>query len=1006
MSDSIDSRNNSSAMLGLHIQEIFNNAPIGIFTTTPEGRILSANAAMAKMLGYRSPEELISSITDIASQLYDDPTDRTEFKRLLEQHGEVLNHEYRLQRRDGKRFWGSMNVRVVRGEDRQIVAYQGFITDVTKRRETTEKLRQLEWMLSGKPPLNTVAQPETQDTVYGDLTLLNRDGVILRSIGRERLESIADDYLELLGTSSAIYEANGDSALGIFSSGWCRMLDSASRNLCNTSDDVAALNSGRWLCHESCWTHCSKKAVAESAPVDIACNGGIRMYAIPIMAHGDVVGAINFGYGNPPTDPEQLRRLAKAYQLDLDDLIREAKAYDSRPPFVIELAKRRLHATARLIGSMIETQQAEEALRESEDRLSKTMLATNDGMWDWNLRTNAVYFDPRYYQMSGYGVDEFPHALAEFQDRVHPDDLDYVMNEAEKHLRGEIERFDVEFRFRMRTGDWQWIQGRGVIVERDDEGIPQRFVGTHRDISEHRQVEEALRESEEKYRTLVENAQQGVIIAQANPVRLRFASPAMSDITGYKEDELLAMDAQKLPVLIHEDDRQRFFANFKKRITGEEVPHQDEYRVVRKDGMARWVSLYSSLIDYLGEKATLTTFVDITERKHSEEERERLESQLRQAQKMESVGRLAGGVAHDFNNLLMGIMNYSDLCRDATEPDHPSRKWLDEITREAERSARLTQQLLAFARRQTVAPEILNLNDAVDRMLEMLRRLIGENINLIWRPGGKLGSVKIDASQLDQILANLCLNARDAITGTGEVTIETKNASIDQNSSSIHTEITPGEYVLLSVSDSGHGMDVETLGHAFEPFFTTKNVGEGTGLGLATVYGIIKQNDGFVNIDSKPGQGTTCRIYLPRVSDGPVTVRIDQESIRYLEGNETLLLVEDERSIRETLGMLLEGLGYTVLLAEDPEVSLRMASEHPEPIDLLITDVVMPRMNGRELAEQLLESQPSMKVLYMSGYTADMIAHRGVLDEGIHFLSKPISRDSLAQTVRQLLDSH
>jgi len=523
--------------------------------------------------------------------------------------------------------------------------------------------------------------------------------------------------------------------------------------------------------------------------------------------------------------------------------------------------------------------------------------------------------------------------------------------------------------------------------------------------SQHGEVEEALRESEEKYRTLVDNAQQGVVIAQADPVRLRFANPAMCDLTGYTEEELLAMDERRLPALIESDDRKRFFSNFRRRISGQDIPHQDEYRIARKDGTTRWVSLYSSLIDYLGEKATLTTFVDITERKRTEEERERLEIQLRQAQKMEAVGRLAGGVAHDFNNLLMGIMNYADLCRDTLDANHPSRKWLDEITREAERSANLTRQLLAFASKQTVNPQVLNLNDAVGGMLRMLHRLIGEGIELVWKPGDQLRPVSIDPGQVDQILANLCINARDAISGVGTLTIETGNASIDEGYCAEHAEAVPGDYVLLAVSDDGRGMDLETLGHAFEPFFTTKNVGEGTGLGLATVYGIVRQNGGFVNVYSEPEHGSTFRIYLPPVHEPSTPTADPPGPVRRMEGHETILLVEDEMSIRKTLCMLLERLGYTVLAAEDPDSALRLASHHPGPVDLLITDVVMPGMSGRDLAERLLPTEPDMMVLYMSGYTANVIAHQGILEEGVHFLSKPISRDDLVRAVRQLLDN-
>ncbi len=390
-------------------------------------------------------------------------------------------------------------------------------------------------------------------------------------------------------------------------------------------------------------------------------------------------------------------------------------------------------------------------------------------------------------------------------------------------------------------------------------------------------------------------------------------------------------------------------------------------------------------------------------RKRAEDDHEKLQAQLTQAQKMESVGRLAGGVAHDFNNLLMGIMNYAELCRDRVEQDHPTREWLDEITREAQRSANLTRQLLAFARKQTVSPKVLDLNDAVAHMLKMLQRLIGEDIDLVWQPGAKLGSVKIDPSQVDQILANLCVNARDAIDSTGKVTIETENVSIDADYCAEHVEASPGSYVLLVVSDDGCGMDYETRANVFEPFFTTKPTGEGTGLGLATVYGIVKQNKGFVNVYSEPGKGTTFRIYLPR--DTSVSNAATEAATKTITqgGTETILLVEDEKAIRITMRLFLEQFGYTVIAAESPAEALQLAAEQSHQIDLLLTDVVMPGMSGRELAEKLAVDFPTLKVLYMSGYTANVIAHRGILEDGVNFISKPIGRDALAQKVREVL---
>ncbi len=371
---------------------------------------------------------------------------------------------------------------------------------------------------------------------------------------------------------------------------------------------------------------------------------------------------------------------------------------------------------------------------------------------------------------------------------------------------------------------------------------------------------------------------------------------------------------------------------------------------------------------------------------------------------MESVGRLAGGVAHDFNNMLGVILGHADLAMDQIDPAQPLYDDLLEIQKAAQRSADLTRQLLAFARRQTVAPRVLNLNDTVGGMLKMLKRLIGEDIDLAWEPDLRLGLVRIDPSQIDQILANLCVNARDAIVGVGKVTIETKNAVFDDSYCAEHGDFIPGEYVMLAVSDDGCGMDQETLAHIFEPFYTGKEVGQGTGLGLATVYGIVKQNEGFINVYSEPGQGSSFKIYFPRFTGDEEERKPESKKEAPRSLGETLLLVEDEAGILNLGKTMLERLGYTVLTAATPAEAIRQAERHEGEIQLLITDVVMPMMNGRELEQRIRAIQPGIKSLFMSGYTANVIAHQGVLDEGVFFLQKPFSIHDLAAKVREALE--
>ena len=385
-------------------------------------------------------------------------------------------------------------------------------------------------------------------------------------------------------------------------------------------------------------------------------------------------------------------------------------------------------------------------------------------------------------------------------------------------------------------------------------------------------------------------------------------------------------------------------------------------------------------------------------------EHRKLEDKLIQAQKMESIGRLAGGVAHDYNNMLSVIVGYSELALEKLNPTDSLYEDLQEIHKAAIRSTDITRQLLAFARKQTIAPVPLDLNEIVEGMLKMLRRLIGEDIDLVWLPNAGLWPVKVDPSQVDQLLANLCVNARDAIDGVGRVTIETDMATFDAAYCADHPGFVPGEYVLLAFSDDGCGMDRDTVDKIFEPFFTTKEVGQGTGLGLATVYGIVKQNGGFINVYSEPGKGTTFKIYLARHTD--LALKVSRESpIDVPSGHgEIVLVVEDEASILTFAKRILEELGYTVLTAQTPGKALRLVEENQSKMDLLITDVVMPEMNGKDLSDRLHTLYPRLKTLFMSGYTADVIAYRGVLDEGINFMQKPFSKEIMAVKVREALD--
>lgn len=545
-----------------------------------------------------------------------------------------------------------------------------------------------------------------------------------------------------------------------------------------------------------------------------------------------------------------------------------------------------------------------------------------------------------------------------------------------------------------------------IRMKEHERGLEEQILLRTFDLEEEVEVRkhaEAISHSNEThFRTLLDTIPDLIWVKDADGVYLscnaifeRFFGAKEADIVGKTDYDFVD---KKLADSFREYDRKAMAAG--------KPSNNEEWITFPDDGQR--VLLYITKTPMHNENGTLIGVLgigrDISEIKRSEEEKIKFEGRLQQTQKMESVGRLAGGVAHDFNNMLGVILGHVHFALMETDSHQPLHANLEEIRKAAERSADLTRQLLAFARKQTIAPKVLNLNEIVSGILKMLHRLIGEDIQLTWQPSADLWPVKVDPSQIDQILANLCVNSRDSINDIGKITIETYNSTIDENYYVNNPDAVPGEYVTLSVSDDGCGMDKETMAHIFEPFFTTKVVGEGTGLGLATVFGAVKQNNGFINVYSEPGLGSRFTIYIPRHTGKTRQIPTEEATIEIPRGQESILLVEDEPAILKMVSMILTRHGYTVLQANTPSDAVRLAKGNSNAIHLLITDVVMPEMNGLDLAKELQSLYPHLKCLFMSGYTADVIAHHGVLDEEVHFIQKPFSLTELAIKVREVLD--
>ncbi|MEW6387889.1 MAG: ABC transporter substrate binding protein [Thermodesulfobacteriota bacterium] len=517
-----------------------------------------------------------------------------------------------------------------------------------------------------------------------------------------------------------------------------------------------------------------------------------------------------------------------------------------------------------------------------------------------------------------------------------------------------------------------------------------------RDITQRKKAEEAWRQSEERYRALIQNLPVGIYRTTAYPTgKIILANPAMARMFGCDSiEEFLQLPVEDL--YVNPADRQAFIDKLfsQGQLCGEEL------RLKKKDGTPLWVAVTAHLVRNESGEVEYSDgmIVDITEHK-------RLEEQFRQSQKMEAVGRLAGGVAHDFNNLLTTIMGYSQFLLMGLSDNDPLKRDVEEIIKAGDLATALTHQLLAFSRRQVLEPQVLDINVVIANLEKMLRRLIGEDIDLVVSCDPDINRVMADPGQIEQVLMNLAVNARDAMAQGGKLTIETANVILDESYTHRHLGVKSGPYIMLAVSDTGCGMDAETKSRIFEPFFTTKEVGKGTGLGLSTVYGIIRQSGGQIEVYSEPGQGTSFKIYLPQFERGREAVPESLLPLEYLRGSETILLVEDDEVVRKMVHKLLERSGYQVLEVRKGSDALQLCENHTGPIHLMITDVVMPGMSGPDLAGRLAALRPEMHVLFMSGYAQDAVVHHGALDRGIAFLQKPFRADILVRKVRQVLDS-
>lgn len=981
-----------------------------IISSLDDGEYIAINDAVCRISGYRREE--IQGHTSLELNIWVDPEERRAMIPILLQEGRISNHEVRFRMKSGEIRYMLRSAELIDLDGRP--ALISVCKDITDRRQSEEVLRRFEMLVThsrdiifflrredghileaneaatraygySRPQLlnMTIAQlraPEELDTLAAHLTQADLDGILLETLHRR-----SDGTIFPVEVSS-----RGETIGGV------RILISVIRNITARRQAEAELTRTRDL-------------LAQTSRM--ARVGGWEKY---LLTGEDRLSEVTREILEVPPDFKPGAGLT--FNFYEEGILREkvdavlTQAITTGDPFDIEIqiltakgnrrwvrsigrAEFKNGICIRLYGTLEDIdarKNAEIALSESEQRLHLLVKNSSDILVILNADGTPRYTSPAAERITGYSI-------AEIQDKpldalIHPDDRGLVRAAWDEAVAHPEKTVTVQYRHIHKTEGW--VFSEAIAQSFFGEPAINGIIASIRDISERKKTEEALQLSQRRLRLFLD-ASPNMYYLKDSSLHYLLINEASSRYFNRPETEILGKTDYDLRT--------------------EEMARQCEATDRRAMQEKQTVMSLEDAGDRVFETQKFPVFInneacgvagiicDITERKKADDENKRLQIQLTQAQKMESVGRLAGGVAHDFNNMLGVILGHSEMALERLDPAEPLFTSLQEISKAARRSADLTRQLLAFARKQTIEPKILDLNETVGGMITMLWRLIGEDITLAWLPGKNLWPIMIDPSQVDQLLANLCVNARDAIKGVGKVTIETDTTTLDVAYCASHASYIPGDYVMLIVSDNGSGMDKETLGHLFEPFFTTKERGKGTGLGLATVYGIVKQNSGFINVYSEPGQGTTIRIYLPRHVSGAV-MPSTEDTVKPVEpGFGTILLVEDEAMILDLTTNMLIAQGYHVLPAATPCEAIRLVEEHLGPIHLLITDVIMPEMNGRELARILTARIPHLSLLFMSGYTANVIAHHGVLDEGVHFIQKPFSLEQLTAKVQKAL---
>jgi two-component system, cell cycle sensor histidine kinase and response regulator CckA len=990
---------------------LFERNMAGVLRTSVDGSTLEVNDAFARILGFGSREEMHHRKVQ---ELYCRPADREAMlARLLSERG-LSNYEVCLLHKDGSPVWVLANI-VMHEEPAGPDVIHTTIIDITERKRAEEELLLFRALIDRSNDGIEVIDPETG-------RFLDVNETACRAHGYSREEYLTLSVRDVAPTSDpAAWGRNLEelrrrgSRLHV---GLHRRKDGSSFPVevnityvrLNRDYIVAVVRDvteRRRAEEELQRTAELLRIVADETTDAVFVKDRNGKYLLFNKAASRFVGkSVSEVLGKDDTalfDQDGARLL-----MDRDQWVMESGQAETGEEVVTAAGVTRAFQSTKApyrdrVGNVIglvgiarditDRKCAEQALRQSEERLRQAVRVSNLGIFDHDHLTDAVYWSPEERAIHGWEVERAP-TLAEFVAMLHPEDRERIVAAIHRaHDPAGDGMFDVEQRIIRPDGEVRWLVTRSqTIFDGEGDGRhPVRTVGAVLDATEWKRVEERLAEAQEIG---------GFGSFEVDiPAWVGHCSPALCRILHFETDEPFRDFRAFLRQYVHADDRERT-DKARAKLLEEGGSDEIEFRYLRPDGRERILHMRRRALRTVAGRMTrlVGTIQDVTELK-------RLEEQFRQAQKMEAVGQLAGGVAHDFNNLLTVINGLSELALNQLRPDEPSRELIAEVLKAGERAAAVTRQLLAFSRKQVLQPKILDVSVLLGELSKLLLRLIGEDIGLRLDTAPALGLVKVDPGQFEQAVINLAVNARDAMPGGGRLTIETRNADLDEGYVRQNPDARVGRYVLVSVSDTGHGMDAATRARMFEPFFTTKGPGRGTGLGLAMVYGFVKQSGGHIEVDSEVGSGTTFTVYLPR-AEGTVPAGSSCEHFAALpRGTETILLVEDQDAVRCFARYVLLAGGYTVLEAGDGEEALRVARQRQGPIHLLVTDVVMPRMSGRQLADVLARERPEMRVLFVSGHADEAITRCGLPAGAGAFLQKPFGPASLARKAREVLDT-